>query len=234
MIGMVLLKTLIAAALISAAAITVAAGETLAQPEQSSLNKRANSVIKFDRRTSLQLAQELAASSRSSFDLGFAFVRAMYFAGLSDVDGEAHNKAILELVSLIERVEDHPEQVSQLQQVLKMVTRNSGTGEERWIAMLRVIKSYSVVLKTEPQWYFDSGVTISMLCVATYLDDSEAIKYELQNLQALTRIAPQNVPRNVLVPMQSLLRYCYQATFTEADRAALIAGVDKIVITVTA
>jgi hypothetical protein len=231
---MVLLKTIIAAALISAAAITVTAGETLAQPEQSLTNKKSDRGFQFDRRTSLQLAQELAASSRGSFDLGFAFVRAMYFAGLSDVDGEANSKAILELVSLIERIDDYPEQAAQLQQVLKMVTRNTGSGEDRWLAMLRIIKSYSIALKTEPQWYFDSGVTISMLCVATYLDDANAIKYELQNLQALTRIAPHNVPRNVLVPMQSLLRYCYQTTFTETDRAALIATVEKIIVTVTA
>ncbi|MGH9902228.1 MAG: hypothetical protein ACRD68_10520, partial [Pyrinomonadaceae bacterium] len=184
--------------------------------------------------TGLYSAPRPAAADTESFDLGFAFVSAMCLASRSHEDAATNAKAIVELAYLIERLESRPEEAAALQKVLRMVVRGSGTGMQRGETVQRVMKSYGDGLKGEAQWYFNSGVTVSRLFLATYLNDGDGMRIELQNLQLLTKIAPQNVPRDVLAPMQSLLRYFDQTTFTEGDRAAVIEAIDKIIVTVMA
>lgn len=177
---------------------------------------------------------QLDTSYRDSFDLGFAFVRAMYFASLSGEEKEANDKAIVELVYLMDRLEHKPDEVVALRHALRMVVRGSGAGSDRWEAVQSAIRLHAGALRGELQWYFNSGISVARLFIATYLNDAVGIRNELQNLQTLARIAPQSLPRNVLASMQRLLGYFDQTTFTENDRAAVIQVVENILITVTA
>ncbi len=158
----------------------------------------------------------------------------MYFASISGDDREANDKAIVELVYLIDRLDHKPDEAAALRRVLQMVVRVAGAGSVRAEAVQRVIGLHGSALRGDAQWYFNSGVSVSKLFIATYLNDSAGIKNELQNLQTLTRIAPPSLPRNVLVSMQRLLGYFDQTAFSENDRAAVIKVVENILVTVTA
>lgn len=155
-----------------------------------------------------------------SFDLGFSFVRVMYFASIAQEDPEANTYAIVELVYLIDRFDGKPEAVA-LQNVLKALVRGNGSGGVFWNRIEAIAKGYSAKLKGEQKWYFDSGNTLTRLSLATYLGDAAMLKKELQNLQALTKIAPKTIPTEILQPMASLAKYAAQGEIGEAEFLAI-------------
>lgn len=251
MTGLLLLKLIVIGSLITATAIIVLPGEVTAkavinidaQREQQQSERRSNlrQFLQLEELLKTSRSQmgpgagpQLDTSYRDSFDLGFAFVRAMYFASLSGEEKEANDKAIVELIYLMDRLEHKPDEVVALRHALRMVVRGSGAGSDRGEAVQSAIRLHAGALRGELQWYFNSGVSVSRLFIATYLNDALGIRNELQNLQTLARIAPQSLPRNVLASMQRLLGYFDQTTFTENDRAAVIQVVENILITVTA
>ncbi len=162
----------------------------------------------------------IAKANVESFSTGFAMVRVMYYAGTDKAeDGDA--SAILELVYLIDKFEGQPAEAAQLQKVLKMVVRNTGTRQERWNAVQDAINTHRKSLHGEALWYFNLGVIVPKLSLYAYLKDSAGLKSDFSSFQQLVQNAPQGVPAAVLTPMQQLAKYATQASYSNDELAAI-------------
>ncbi|MDQ3816493.1 MAG: hypothetical protein M3362_02230 [Acidobacteriota bacterium] len=162
----------------------------------------------------------ISKANVDSFNTGFALVRAMYLAGLAQEDEESAPDAIVEIVYLADQFEGQPE-AGQLQKLLKMVVRNTGTREERWGIVQDVINTHRKRIEGEALWYFNAGVVVPEISLNAYMKDSAGLKSSFGSLQKLIADAPKGVPASVLTPMQQLAKYATQTTYSKDDLAAI-------------
>jgi hypothetical protein len=128
--------------------------------------------------------------------------------------------AIVELVYLVDRLEGQP-QAAQLQRVLKMTVRETGTVEQLWAAMRNAIALHRESLQGEARWYFRAGVIVPGIMLNTYAGDAPRLRAELYDLQQLVQDAPRGMPAAVLAPMRQLAKYAAQATYSQDDLVAI-------------
>src|SRR2546421_5918159 len=162
----------------------------------------------------------IAKANVDSFNTGFALVRAMYLASVSQEDEESAPDAIVEIVYFADEFEGQPE-AAQLQKLLKMIVRKTGTRQERWDAAQDVINTHQKRLQGESLWYFNAGVVIPKISLSTYLKDSAGLKSDFNSLQKLVENAPQGIPASVLTPMRQLAKYATQASYSKDDLSAI-------------
>lgn len=165
----------------------------------------------------LKVRSVVSAGNRGSFDFGYGFVKAAYFAGVAHEDAEAGNMAIVELVKLADRLENQPELAADLNKALKMVVRGSGSGDERSAIVEKAADIYSARAQGENKFYLDLGLTLTRLTLANYERDGEKIKKELQNLQNLINIAPQSVSGELMTPLKNLSTLAALSNYKESQ-----------------
>lgn len=159
---------------------------------------------------------EVSEEDAQIFDRGLAGVRAMYYAEAAAEDPEFAPYAVLELVYLADQFEGQPEE-KELQKILKMVVRGTGTGQERWNGIENVLRSHSNRLKGTQKWYFATGVSLNKVSLFSYLEDATRLQAELRNLKQIVDSTPEGIPSSVLTPMREIAQFAAQPAYGAED-----------------
>lgn len=230
----IFIAAIIAIGFISTAYAQAVSAQTVKRAETRNFSKNpAANIAQILNRRAKNRGAIVSAEDRAQFDLGYAFVRAMYYASAADNDKEARNSAIVELVYLIERLEGQPE-AARLQKVLKSIVRQTGFGAERWNEIEQISFVYNAKIKENERWFFDFGMTMTRLVLATYFHDCDKIAKGLQKLQLLAKIAPKNLPAELIEPIKSLETYAAQNSFDDKEFMTIDNAVGGLMQTVLA
>ncbi|MEP6925230.1 MAG: hypothetical protein ABI954_12255 [Pyrinomonadaceae bacterium] len=156
-------------------------------------------------------------NNRAQFDLGFAFIRSAFYASASDQNTDFSDRAILELAKLSARFDAQPEIQIALDKILKNVVRGQGTADERWRAVIAIAELHGTQLAVEPKWYYQAGIVLTRLHLSNLKRNQEDIRKELQNLEILSKIAPNSAPSELLGMISSLTSVALPINLTNSE-----------------
>ena len=159
----------------------------------------------------------VSRTGRLSFNLGAAFIRAAYYASVSDQDAESAERAMVELAKLSARFDAQPTVQNALDKALKMVTHGQGTAHERWQIVALAGDLQSRELGAESLWFYQTGAAVTRLRVENVARNENSVRAELQNLENLFKVASDFVPIGVLQLMNSIVDLAETKAFTNSQ-----------------
>ncbi len=176
---------------------------------------------------------KIAPENRFSFNLGSSLSMTMLYASFVGEDIAMEDKAIVELVFLIDSLEGLP-QADALQKTLKNIVRYNCKGQQCVQEIQSVTNTFQKELKGDMQWYFNAGMTASNLYISSFGDDTSVTKNLLAQMQDLTNKAPKTIPVEVLNQMKTVTQYIAKEKLSKDDYTAIGSKLDGLINTITA
>ena len=171
--------------------------------------------------------QFITAQNRLGFNVATQFTMAKFDASLFGNNREVKNMLVVALVYLINDLEGEPE-AAQLQKTLKLLLDGKTDAAQLLAQIENASESFSNRLSKEQKWYFASGAAVTNLLIGTYMSDNTTIRKNLSEIKTLTKIAPEGTSDALIVKMDNLTKYAFNANFTDADYNILIDAANQI------
>jgi len=173
-------------------------------------------------------AGKVTPENRFSFNLGSSLTWTMFYASFVGEDIKMEDKAIVNLVFIIDALEGLPE-AEALQKTLKNIVRYTCKSQQCAQEIQAVIKSLEKQMQGESQWFFNTGLTVSNLYIANAIEDVASVKSSLTQIQALMDKAPKTIPIELISQMKTVTEYVKKEKLTGNDYVAISSNLDNLI-----